>query len=130
MVSDYQEETLRRSRHTYRGGLLAGLLLLALAGCTLTGENRPVEVRSPSGMLIAIASVNESQDDPTTYLCVRIEIRQLDGAVVYRDQTTAAARMRWSVEWLSDDLLLLSSADVGDIYWARQAAGGWQRVAR
>jgi hypothetical protein len=106
------------------------ILLLVLGGCDVLSPDRPVEVPSPDGLHVAIASVNNSQADPTTYRCVRIEIRQLDGAVVYSDQTNASARMRWSLEWLSDDLLLLSSADVGDLYWQRQADGSWQRVAR
>jgi hypothetical protein len=118
-----------RSRHGNLWGLLAVLLLLALGGCNILSRYRPVEVLSPNGLWVVIASVNESQADPTTYLCVGIEIRQLDGSVVYRDQTSASARMRWSIEWLDDTTIHLASSDIGDLYWERQADGNWQRVA-
>ena len=110
--------------------LPALLLFLVACGCARSGDYRPVAVASPDNQWVVVASVNESEADPSTYLCLQIEIRQADGVVVYREQTSASARLNWSIAWPDDGTVHLDSSDIGDLYWERQADGSWQRAER
>jgi hypothetical protein len=89
---------------------LLPMLLATTVRCVATPRYRPFEILYPSGLLVAIASVNESEAGPSTVLCLRIAIRQRAGGVLFGEQTTAPARMRSSLEWLDDDHLRPSSS--------------------
>jgi hypothetical protein len=40
--------------------------------------------------------------------------------------TPASVTQRWSIQWVSNDKVLLKSSDVGDYYIRRQPNGSWQ----
>jgi hypothetical protein len=81
---------------------------------------------SSDGRLVAEADVNRRANDRKHYLCLKIEIRDTDGAVLLATQTGASSRMRWRLAWDAGNRLWLYSSDRGTCYWERQADGRWE----
>ena len=108
---------------------LLGCLLLTLS--LACGRGAPSEklFPSPDGRLALAVSINQSQADPTTYLCLYIEVRDAEtGGVLYREQTSASNRSTWSVEWYGSSLVWLNSSDVGLLCW-EHVDSGWGQCA-
>jgi hypothetical protein len=107
------------------------ILLLALGGCS--GQSRsdraggPLQtIASPSGDRVLVITVNSSRDDPTKYLTLIFEVRDVATQTsLHRQQTSASSRMAWSMRWLDDAAVQLSSSDVGTICWQEQPDGAW-----
>jgi hypothetical protein len=107
------------------GGGCAAVLVLTSRG-DLFQRNETRRIPSPDGTKVLVTSVNRSQVDPTTYLTVQFEIRDaVTDAVLFQQGTGASDRMRWSMNWLSDDEIKLVSSDIGDYCWRESSAGSW-----
>lgn len=110
-------------------GLLACVCVTALAVLfrdALPGRNVAQRIPSPDGAKVLVTNVNTNQADPRTYLTVEFEIRDAaTDVIVFRQNTGASDRMRWSMQWLSDDEVQLSSSDIGDYCWRQAAEGEW-----
>ncbi len=108
---------------------LAVIDLTILCGCssrTLT----PEPIKSPDGKLVLVTSVNTSKADMTKYLCVKFEIRDSSGAVLYQEQTGASTRMKWRMYWDGNRRVVLESFDIGTYAWEQQPDGKWRSVAK
>lgn len=105
--------------------LLTSLFLLALSGCSPTPNLAPIP--SPDSRLTIVPTINQSQSDPTKYLCVRFAIVDGKGKILHQEQTAASTRMKWSLKWQSNDKIVLKSADIGTFVWQRQASGEWKK---
>ncbi len=106
-------------------GLLGITIFCCLLGCTGT---RSSSIPSPDGKLTLITSINRSKDNPTKYLCVKFQIIDSTGKVLYEEQTGASDRMRWSIYWKDTQHVVLDSADIGTMIWEQQANGSWHRT--
>jgi hypothetical protein len=104
---------------------VAFVLIPGRSGAASTASQR---IPSPDGSRVLVTSVNTSQADPTAYLTVEFEIRNAaNGEVLFRDSTGASVRMRWSMTWLSNSEVKLTSSDIGDYCWAEAPDGSWER---
>lgn len=102
------------------------LVVLALVAC----DEEPAPLRSPDGQWVLTPKINDSRSDPTSYRCLRIEIRDASGKVVFSEQTHASVRMKWNARWLGSNRFEIDSSDVGTLRWRRRADGGWRRERR
>lgn len=93
-------------------GLLFFVALLVW-GCSRKEERN----FSPSGQLYFVTSVEHSKSDPTTYLCVVLEIKSTNGATLLRENSRASATQRWRAYWASDNEVVLDSSDIGPVRW-------------
>lgn len=121
---------LLRDRRTALGIGLALIVVLQLAsGCSgVSGNDRdniePID--SPNQDRALVIKINRSQDDPAKYLALGFEIRDKASQVVlYRQQTHASSRLAWSMRWLDNATVQLSSSDIGTYCWQEQAGGVW-----
>ena len=71
-------------------------------------------------------SVNQSKADPTRYLCVVVDITDSSGKSLHHEVTPASDTQRWSIQWVSNDEVLLRSSDVGSYRIRRQPDGTWR----
>lgn len=128
---DYTLAVQFKLRRSVTLGLIITILLPALSGCfSLSGSTRSREqlemIDSPQKDRTLIITVNTSRDDPTKYLTLVFEIRdQATQTVLHRQQTSASSRMAWSMRWLDNSLVHLSSSDVGAYCWQEQDDGMW-----
>jgi hypothetical protein len=106
--------------------ILTVLFLLALVGCSSTPNLVPIP--SPDGKLTVVPTINQSQNDPTKYLCVRFAIVDGKGKILHQEHTSASVRMKWSLKWQGNDKIVLKSADIGTYIWQRQASGKWKKI--
>lgn len=112
-------------------GLIMTILLHALSGCFgLSGSTRSREqlemIDSPQRDRTLVITVNASRDDPTKYLTLVFEVRdKATQAVLHRQQTSASSRMAWSMRWIDNSSVQLSSSDVGTYCWQEQDHGMW-----
>jgi len=74
-----------------------------------------------------VTSIEQSQTDPTAYLCVVFEIRNKQGRVLYKENTHASDRMRWNMDWISTNKVRLASSDNGTYFWEQQTNGVWKK---
>jgi len=102
--------------------------LMALCGCS--SRTPTPELKSPDGQLVLVTSINTSQADMTKYLCVKFEIRDSSGTVLYQEQTGASTRMKWRMYWDGNRRVVLESSDIGTYAWEQQPDGKWKSVAR
>ncbi len=108
--------------HAFTRWLVGIMVILILPGCAPTPSK---SIPSPDGRLALVTSVNRSKADVTTYLCVRFQIVDSTGKVLYEEQTHASDRMRWKMSWEGSDRVVLDSSDIGTLAWERQADGSW-----
>jgi len=102
-------------------------LLLGVTGCS---EHMPPPSHSPDGKLTLVTSTPQKHDDPA-YGCLVIEIRDPTGKVLCHENTGAIAR-GWTLEWTSDDQVVINCCDIGTQHWRtqhwnRQADGSWKK---
>ncbi|UCG09084.1 MAG: hypothetical protein JSV83_10705 [Desulfobacterales bacterium] len=88
------------------------ILHLLIAACGQS-PSTSLSIPSPDGSLLLKSSVNHSIEDPARYLCVIVEVKNLYGKTLYREITPASDTMRWSIQWISNDAILLDSSDIG-----------------
>lgn len=122
----FQSESNRRIKMHSVAKCCAGIVMLfLLLGCT---ERRSHSVSSPDGTLTLITSINNSQEDPTKYLCVKFQIVDSTGRVLYEEQTGASNRMRWRIQWDGNTRVVLDSSDIGTVAWEQQVNGSWHEA--
>ncbi len=102
-------------------------LVLAVAGCS---RRMPPPGHSPSGTYTLVTSTPRKQADPA-YGCLVIEIRDATGKVLCRMNTGAKA-WGWTLEWPSDEHVVINCCDAGTQlwgvqHWNRQADGSWNK---
>lgn len=93
--------------------------------CDHSGVN---SITSPNGNLILMTSVNTDKTDLTKYLCVKFQITDTSGKVLYVEQTGASDRMGWEMKWDGDTRIVLKSSDIGTYTWEQQPDGSWHAV--
>ena len=108
-------------------GLAVVVALHLLSGCLGAGGRDPIEpIDSPNQDRTLVIGINRSQDDPTNYLTLVFEIRdKATQAVLHRQQTNASSRLAWSMRWLDNATVQLSSSDIGTNCWQEQPGGVW-----
>jgi hypothetical protein len=91
---------------------LAILIQLNVNGC---GQSPSISlpIPSPDGRLLLKSGVNHDPKDPARYLRVIVEIKDLYGKTIFREITPASDTMRWSIQWIGNDKVLLDSSDIG-----------------
>lgn len=110
------------------------ILLGTLTGCggmsRSARSEKPIEsIDSPQSDRTLTIGVNTSRDDPTQYLTLVFEVRdKASGDLLHRQQTRASSRMAWSMRWLDNRTVQLSSSDVGTICWQEQGDGAWPEL--
>lgn len=108
--------------------IVALQLLNSCLGASRSGNDRdkiePID--SPNNDRTLVIATNTSQDDPTQYLTLVFEIRDKGSqAVLHRQQTNASSRLAWSMRWLDNATVQLSSSDIGTYCWQEQSGGAW-----
>ena len=89
-------------------------------------SNMPPPVYSVDGSRVIIPTINSNKDDSDTYLLVHIEVQDVSsGETLFRVQTRASDRMRWSVAWIDDNTVVLNSSDIGSYCWMENKDGMW-----
>ena len=97
---------------------------MVIAGC---GRTSPMPPRkSPDGTLSLSTSVNRSKAVPSRYLCVVVDITDSKGRPLHHEVTPASDTQRWSIQWVSNNEVLLKSSDVGNYRIRRQTDGTWK----
>jgi hypothetical protein len=99
------------------------LVFLLASGCA-GGQGR-APILSPDGTMTLHTRIEQSRNDPVTYLCVVFEIRDSSGRILHTENTRASDAMRWTMAWVADDRIRLRSSDIGTFEWKRQADGSW-----
>lgn len=105
--------------------------LTACGGLPLLGRTeKPIQpIESPAGDRVLAIGVNQDRDDPTQYLTLVFEVRgKASGDLLHRQQTRASSRMAWSMRWLDNRTVQLSSSDVGTTCWQEQDDGAWPEL--
>jgi hypothetical protein len=108
----------------WRKSLVLTLLTMMLPGCGRTAST-PSQ-KSPDGTMSLTTSVNQSNANPTRYLCVVVDITDSAGTKLHHEVTPASDTHRWSIQWITNDEVLLKSSDVGNFYIRRQPDGTWR----
>lgn len=112
-------------------GVLIILMILYFIGCGQS-PSTSVSIPSPDGSLLLKSAVNQNTADPSGYLRVVVEIKDLYGNMVFRETTPASDTMRWSLKWVSNNEILLDSADIGRYVIRRvdnkQWVGGFEKA--
>ena len=101
--------------------------IVHVPGCRKAQRPPPTPIRSPDGKYTLVTFINEARDDPTTYKCVGIIIRDARG-VVHLEQTTASDRLGWRAAWDKEGRVWLESSDIGVYYWEREDDQTWKKV--
>ena len=119
--------------------LLVCLSILSLVGCSPRAARMPVKfgssaaalqpIESPDKEHVLHLSVNQSQADPTRYLCVKIDVQNQSGQITHTIQTPASDGMKWAVGWLNDSTVVLNSRDIGLRAWKLAATGSVQELS-
>ena len=98
--------------------------MMLVAGCGQPSPSPPQ--KSPDGTMSLSTSVNQSKANPTRYLCVVVDINDSTGKPLHHEVTPASDTQRWSIQWVSNDEVLLKSSDVGNYRIRRQPDGKWK----
>lgn len=89
-------------------------------------SNMPDPVYSADESRVIIPTINFNKDDHDTYLLVHIEVQDVSsGKTLFRVQTSASDRMRWSVAWIDNNTVVLNSSDIGSYCWMENKDGMW-----
>ena len=111
------------ARYLWFSCVLLGLGLLV--GCSAA---QPNATPSPDGRFVLLTTINADKTDPTVYLCVKFQIMDEAGHLLYEEQTRASDRMRWTMKWAGNERVVLESSDIGTYTWERGSNGLWQKV--
>ena len=78
----------------------------------------PKPLYSPDGTKVIIPIINFNKEDQDKYLLVHIKIQEIkSGETLFQVQTRASDRMRWSVNWIDNNTVILNSSDIGTYCW-------------
>src|SRR3954471_18438103 len=103
--------------------------ILMIVAVLVTGCNRTTAAstqKSPDGTMTLATSVNQSKANPTRYLCVVVDITDSAGKTLHHEVTPASDTQRWSIRWVTNDEVPLTSSDVGTYHIRRQPDGTWK----
>jgi hypothetical protein len=106
---------------------LLAIIWIAMILYLFTGVRQyvPDPVYSADGDKVIIPTINYSKQDMGTYLCVNIEVRYTHSRkTLFNVQTYASDRMKWSVDWVGNDVVKLDSSDIGEYCW-KEESGNW-----
>ena len=104
-------------------------LILVVSVLAVSCDNHtspPRAMKSPDGTLTLSWSVNDSQANPTRYLCVVVDITDSAGKTLHHEVTPVSDRIRWSPQWVSNDEVMLKSSGVGVYRIRRLPDGTWK----
>ena len=96
------------------------LALVAFAGCgSPLGSSATAlkAIASPSNAMTLTPSVNQSEADPTKYLCVAFDIHDKSGGLRHSIQSSASDTSKWAIGWFDDATIVLYSSDIGTYAW-------------
>ena len=96
------------------------LALVAFTGCDSPFASHAAALKpiaSPSGDMTLTPSVNQSNADPTKYLCVAFYIHDKSGVLLHSIQSSASDTSKWAIGWFDDDTIVLYSSDIGTYAW-------------
>lgn len=96
------------------------LTLVAFTGCgspfgSSAAALKPIA--SPNGSMNLTPSVNQSEGDPTKYLCVAFDIHDKTGGLLHSIQSSASDISKWAIGWFDDETIVLYSSDIGTYAW-------------
>jgi flagellar basal body-associated protein FliL len=100
--------------------VLVALIWIALIIFFYSGAQPyvPKPVYSPDGTRVIIPTINFNKADKDKYLLVHIKIQNTKSdETLFQVQTRASDRMRWSVDWIGNNTLILNSSDIGSYCW-------------
>jgi hypothetical protein len=100
--------------------ILVALIWIALIIFFYTGVHQyvPKPVYSPDGTRVIIPTINFNKEDQDKYLMVHIKIQETkSGETLFQVQTSASDTMRWSVNWIDNNTVILKSSDIGVYCW-------------
>jgi hypothetical protein len=112
-------------RPRYLSLILLFILLTSTIGCVSRQAN---SIPSPDGHLILVTAINHDKTDLRTYLCVKFQITDNAGHVLYEEQTYASNRMKWDIKWDGNERIVLDSSDIGTYTWELTNDGRWQKT--
>jgi len=98
------------------------LFTVVISGCDKTNK-----IPSPDGNLILVTSINNSKEDITLYRCVKFEIQDLKGNILYKEQTRNANNMYWKMYWEGNDKVALTTGSLYTVFWQRKSSGKWEK---
>jgi len=110
---------------------ILGLITITLIALVLFFEQgstriKPDPVYSADGSKVIIPIINSNKADSTSYLLIYLEIKDIQSEkTLFQVQTRASNRMRWSVEWLDNNTVLLDSSDIGSYCWKEGSDRIW-----
>jgi hypothetical protein len=91
------------------------LIIFFYAG---THPYEPKPVYSPDGTRVIIPTLNFDKEDQDKYLLVHLKIQNTESEeILFQVQTRASDRMRWSVDWIDNNTVILDSSDIGTYCW-------------
>jgi len=89
----------------------------------------PNPIYSADGSRVMVPSVDYNKNNQNTYSLVHIEIRDVkSGKVLAQIQTRASDRMRWSIDWVDNNVVKLDSSDIGTYCWMEFSSGTWEEA--
>ena len=110
---------------------ILGLITITLIALVLFFEQgstriKPDPVYSADSSKVIIPIINSNKADYTSYLLIYLEIKDTQSEkTLFQVQTRASNRMRWSVEWLDNNTVLLDSSDIGSYCWKEGSDHIW-----
>jgi hypothetical protein len=111
--------------------ILVAIVWVALAFYSFMGSRSQVlmPIYSPDGSKVIIPIVNADKDDYNSYLLVSLEIQDMRSKkMLFRTQTRASDRMRWSVNWIDNNTVKLDSSDIGSYCWTEGSDTTWSEI--
>lgn len=91
-----------------------------VGSCALLASCHTKEsVKSPDASMVAEA-------DRNSVGLVKVRILDSGGTPLYKTTSGASAYQNWSIQWLSNEKLLLQSSDIGPSTFVKQPDGTWK----
>jgi len=100
--------------------VLVALIWIGLIIFFYTGVHPyvPKPVYSPDGTRVTIPTINFDKGDKDKYLLVHLKIQNTTSEdPLFQVQTRVSNRMRWSVDWIDNNTVILNSSDIGTYCW-------------
>jgi hypothetical protein len=107
--------------------ILIAMVWLALVLFVFTGIRQyvPNPIYSQDRTKVIFPTINYNKADTSTYLCVNIEVSDAQSGIpLYKVQTHASNRMKWSIHWIGNNIFKLDSSDIGSYCW-KEENGKW-----
>ena len=114
-------------------GILALLFVVGVAFglyfISILQSQEPEQVFSPDESKVIIPTVSSKKGNNDSYLLVHLEIQDAhSGNILFKVQTRASDRMRWSVGWIDNNTVELDSSDIGSYCWAEGDNQSWIEI--